>query len=140
MTPKPDYEVLTNIFQLDEEALKFANFLIQAIFLDSKSVMLSDPMVQKLIEKNFGISDFSPLVELSDILENRTMDSGPLVTKLKLEQNPLASKLFTNFFSLKRQIVAGESWKQLQDNYNLLAEQRSQIFKQIKDNKKLQEV
>lgn len=85
MTSKPDYELLGNIFGLDEELLKFSYFLVSAIFSDSKSHILSDPKVHKLIEKNFGIKDFNPLIELSEILESNSMDSKTIIIKLKLE-------------------------------------------------------
>lgn len=37
MTNQPDYELLVNIFDFDEDALKFAYFLVKAIFSEDKS-------------------------------------------------------------------------------------------------------
>ncbi|CAD8067964.1 unnamed protein product [Paramecium primaurelia] len=138
MTPKPDYDILVNIFDFEEEAIKFAQFLVSAIFSENKSKLLQDPKVHQLIEKKFAIKEVSPLIDLSEILESNSMDSKSLIIKLKIEQNPTASRLFKVLFAFKRQLVKGESWKQLQDNFNTLADQRSEIFKQDKENKKQQ--
>ncbi|CAD8153469.1 unnamed protein product [Paramecium pentaurelia] len=138
MTTKPDFDILVKLFRFEEEAIKFAQFLVSAIFSEKKSKILQDPKINDLIENKFGIKDVSPLIDLSDILESSTMDSKPLIIKLRIEQNPTASKLFQVLFAFKRQLVKGESWKQLQDNYNTLADQRLEIFKQDKENKKKQ--
>ncbi|CAD8105620.1 unnamed protein product [Paramecium sonneborni] len=139
MTSNLDYDILVNVFNFEEQTLKFAQFLVSAIFSENKLKLLQDPQNLDFIKTELQLQEVSPIISLVEVLETNSMDAESFIIKLRIQQNPSLSKLFKVLFAFKRQLVFKESLKELQLNFNSLQDQRFEIFKQGNENFRFQQ-